>query len=652
MKKSINNSTWIFCIIACAMFTTSSLFAQVYDTEEIPMMRGVSNNFKSGWQTDALFTVGEAGADGSDYSEDRFNYRPLGVLDGMYAFKKSYGSIQLLVNHELSSSRGYPYTLANGTTLTGARITSFAVKQDFVSGNVGVQSAKLAYTTIYDRYFAEVVDPAQINGGSNPGSLDGLNRLCSANGIERNKFGFKSDIFFSGEETGGGQEFILDVKNEVLYCAPAMGRAAWESVTVMDNLDSDKVVVLIGDDRSGAPLILYIGEKNDSFSNDAPQFLKKNGLAKGHLFVWVATNGELSPEDWNGTGTSRSGSFVKIEHYNPSMAGMSGWDNVGYADQSTQDAMAAAVDNFQFSRPEDVETNPEDGTQAVIASTGRSSSFPSDTWGTTYLLDIENIALYNALNGPLEAINNIPADLKILYDGDDAGNGQVAGPDYGLRSPDNLTWGEDGYIYVNEDRSVGGFCSESGFEASVWQLNPNDGQLKRILQMDRSAVPFMQTDSNPNDCGNWESSGTIDVTRFFRTKQNETLLLLNVQAHSNDNSTNPNSPIGGDDDLSEGGQIFFASKLVESIARGQENTNYRVLEQNKAQNNSQFSVLVYPNPANELLNLSKETAYQLYDVLGTLVLEGTPTREINVSQINPGVYFLKMAGETQKVIIK
>lgn len=170
--------------------------------------------------------------------------------------------------------------------------------------------------------------------------------------------------------------------------------------------------------------------------------------------------------------------------------------------------------------------------------------------------------------------------------------------------------------------------------------------------MDRSAVPFMQTDSNPNDCGNWESSGTIDVTRFFRTKQNETLLLLNVQAHSNDNSTNPNSPIGGDDDLSEGGQIFFASKLVESIARGQENTNYRVLEQNKAQNNSQFSVLVYPNPANELLNLSKETAYQLYDVLGTLVLEGTPTREINVSQINPGVYFLKMAGETQKVIIK
>jgi hypothetical protein len=639
MKKT--KTTWSIGLFVLALSTFGSkLVAQSHDTEEVAMMRGVNKQLKNGWDVDPIFTVGETDNDGTDYSQDRFGYRVPGVPDGMYAFAAGFGRVNLFLNSELSANRGYPYTLANGTVLIGARVTRFRIQENFFTKDRGISNAALAYNKIIDRYYNEVTDASQINEGSG-GPNDGLNRLCSASGIERFKYGFRNDIFFTGEETGdGGQEFILDVNNEVLYCAPAMGRAAWESVTVMENFGSNKVVVLIGDDRGGAPLLLYVGQRNQSFTNNAPQFLKRNGLAKGYLFVWVADNGDRDPEAWNGTGTARSGKFVRIEHWNPSQAGQAGWDNAGWADQATQDDHAEAVGYFKFSRPEDVATNPVDGTQAVLASTGRDSQFPSDSWGTTYLVDLNASALYSALHGPLNGIEELPADISIIYDGDDAGNGQFAGPDYGLRSPDNLEWADDGFIYINEDRSVGGFCSTSGREASVWQVNPNTGELTRILEMDRSAVPFEQFDSAPNDCGNWESSGTIDVTRFFRTEPNETVLLLNVQAHSNDDDVKSDSPIGGDDDLSEGGQLIFVSKVVDPITEGPINRNYSEIS-DEEETEIGSSIEIYPNPADNVLNLSEESNYQMFDFLGNKVLEGPATRTIDVSSLKPGIYVLK-----------
>lgn len=614
----------------------------LFDTEEEAMMRGVTKHIKNGWSVDPIFTVGETDNEGTDYAQENFGYRPPGVMDGMYAFRKAQGKIDLLVNHELRDERGYPFQLGNGTMLTGARVSKFSIEQK--SGNLGIRSVKMAFDKIYDRYYDEVTEPEQLNEGAS--ATDGMDRLCSASGIETGKFGFVDNIFFTGEETGNGQEFALDVDKEVLYCVPALGRAAWESVCVMDNYGSDKVVILIGDDRGGAPLLLYVGEKGSSFTNQAPMFLKKNGLAKGILYVWVAENGDLTPEDWNGTGTNRTGTFVKIEHYNASMAGENGYDDAGWADQDTQDAAGIAVNRFNFSRPEDVATNPHDGSQAIFASTGRSSLYPSDAWGTTYLVDIDESIFGPALQGNLEDIDNIPTTISIVYDGDDAGNGQFDNPDEGLRSPDNLEWAEDGYAYINEDRSVGGFCLDSGKEASMWQLNPQTGELVRILEMDRSSVPFEQEDSAPGDCGNWESSGTIDVSKFFHTNHNETLLILNVQAHSNDNDAKPDSPIGGDDDLSEGGQLIFAKKTVEPIASGYA-SDYQGGSNKKSVVNK--GLIVSPNPANDIINLNTTTSFEIYDFSGNKVLQGDDTDSINIAALTPGIYVLKAKnGDTAK----
>jgi hypothetical protein len=227
-------------------------------------------------------------------------------------------------------------------------------------------------------------------------------------------------------------------------------------------------------------------------------------------------------------------------------------DSQGYYDDTclrsiaTGDEGDGGLEAFAFSRPEDLATNPADGSQVVLASTGRSSLFPSDAWGTTYIIDMD-----------LSDLSSPTAELTILYDGDDAGDGFFAGPDFGPRSPDNLEWASDGLIYIQEDRSVGGFCQTSTEEASIWQLNPelDAGSPLRIAQINRLAVlPDGQTDGDPGDCGDWESSGIEDVTHLFPTEYGETLLLFDVQAHSVRDGT-----IGGDDNLVQGGQLLFLS---------------------------------------------------------------------------------------------
>lgn len=335
-KHPLKRSALGLALLACSV---GSAFAQTTEPEQ---MTGLGD-----WRTEAVFTIGESFG----------GYTPPGIPDGQGAFDHG-NTVQIVANHELRSTQGYPYTLANGTTLTG-------------------------------------------------------------------------------EESYGGSEFILDVQDEVLYAAPWMGRAAWEAAAALEvpSINATHVAVIVGDDRGDAPLLLYVGEKQSG------GFLERNGLANGRLYMWVADNGDLSPADWNGTGTSRKGTFVEVNNYDPTQADTAedqrdlGFDELGFATQAELDAQKAAIGAFNFSRPEDVHTNPAPGKggQVVFASTGRNTSINegADLWGTTYLIDVK-------INYGRIQTGNIDATITILYDGDDAGAGQVVGPDFGIRSPDNL----------------------------------------------------------------------------------------------------------------------------------------------------------------------------------------------------------------------
>ena len=137
----------------------------------------------------------------------------------------------------------------------------------------------------------------------------------------------------------GGQEVAIDVDNKKAYVVPMLGRAAFENVCTVENFDSDKVVIIIGDDRQAAPLYLYIGQKEAEPAGDymPPDFLVRNGLGFGNLYVWVADNGMRDPEDFNGTGKSLMGKFVKIDHFDSSKVNTIGWDGLGFASIAVQD---------------------------------------------------------------------------------------------------------------------------------------------------------------------------------------------------------------------------------------------------------------------------------------------------------------------------
>ena len=362
------------------------------------------------------------------------------------------------------------------------------------------------------------------------------------------RFGLEDSIYFAGEEIEeGGQLYALDVVNRTLHAVPATGRAGYENVAVIPTGERGTVAILIGDDREGAPLLLYVGKKGALGDGS---FLDRNGLARGSLYTWVAEGGDTTPEEFGRTGESRTGRFVEIDIHDPDLAGAQHRDALGYVSQEMQDALSFGSEEFEvegagafhFSRPEDLAVDPHDPSRVVLSSTGRGSLYPSDDWGAVHIIDID--------------VAGLSATVNILYSGDDAGGGRFpGGPDFGLRSPDNLHWASDGSIYVQEDRStmVAEFGGSSGREASIWQLDPGTGQLTRIAELDRRAMPAGAVDTAPDDLGNWETSGVLDVTDLFGADR--TTLLVNVQAHSLRGDL-----VGGEDAATEsveGGQMVL-----------------------------------------------------------------------------------------------
>jgi hypothetical protein len=554
-----------------------------FDTTQPSQVKGLN-----GYTVDPIFTVGDKIG----------NYVAPGILDGIGAYSLNDTTVRVLVVNEVAATDGYKYTLKNGTQLPGARVNYFDVDKRTLQ----IVNAGLAHDTIINRK-GEVVDAAADL------EFGGIQRFCSAALFEANQFGagigLADRIFFSGEETYGGTQFALDTKTNVLYTLPWFGRAAWENVTELNTGRTDKVAFLIGDDRGPAPLILYIGDKNAK--NDG-SFLDRNGLGQGKLYVWVADDPsnatdpiEADPREFKGTNNSTVGKFVEIKYYDPALANTAvdgpdsdtsiqnelGYDAQGFATQAQQDKLAADVKAFLFSRPEDVSTNPKDGTQVVLASTGRETIFDGvDTYGTTYRIDVD----FNNIN-----TGDISAKIDILFDGN-------VTKDASLRNPDNLDWADDGKIYFNEDRAATAtiFAGTSKEEASIWRIDPSvanpSSTLTRIGQIDRSAVPSGQTDPSPTDIGNWETSGILDVSTLFGNAPG-TQFIFDVQAHSlRDGTIITATNIDGNGD----GTRTRQENLVEG---------------------GQLSFLIAPNA-----NLTQDTQF----------LAGTPNDDIVVAKATPG----------------
>ena len=487
-----------------------------------------SRNTNQQWNAFPLLTIGDQVA----------GYTPPGRLDGLGAFQLGDKKVQILANHEIAGNDGYTYKLKNGTELSGARISFFDVRSD----NFQIANAGIAYDAIVDRQGDEVSDAAQINEGNN--GKRGLSKLCSARSIQAGDFGFVDDIYFAGEEAKqgrshphGGSLWALDVHNRTLHALPALGRGAWENVTPLETGNSNSIALLMSDDTGPAPLYLFIGKK-ESGSNAA--FLQRNGLNEGQLYCWKSDTGHVNPETFNRTGTLSTGHFIPVKSRLPEEAGNNGYDRDGYLDSDSLRKSSFDKGCFQFSRPEDLHNDPEHPDQAIFASTGKGNIHPSDDWGTLYFV---------AVSFDNSDHNKIAAELMIAYDSDDDGK-----RDNGIRSPDNLTWADNKLVYVQEDKATRlNTFGANGIESSIWQFDPRTLTAERIAEINRKAVfPAGATDRKPNSTGSWESTGIIDVTHYFDTLPEETLLLTAVQAHK----------VGDGPDISgkqlvESGQLIF-----------------------------------------------------------------------------------------------
>ncbi len=310
--------------------------------------------------------------------------------------------------------------------------------------------------------------------------------------------------------------------------------------------------------------ILVANDNNYPFSQGREEDIDNNEAILINLEVPLNLDPNLGGSTVNPTFLTNSGDTEQPAQ----MTGLNGYqvdpiftvgeevDELGFATQAQQDELVLDASGFQFSRPEDVATNPEDGTQAVLASTGRGGRFTEDNWGTAYKIDVE----FGQSGDPLTG------QIDILYDGDDAGNGQFKDSDFGLRSPDNLDWADNGKILIQEDRATFAeedFGGTSGEESSIWELDPESSKLTRVAQMDRSTLPEGQTDSEPNDLGNWESSGILDVSQLF-DQASGTRFIYGVQAHSLEDG------IIADANLVQGCQLAFLT----TEALGQISTHY------------------------------------------------------------------------------
>lgn len=491
-----------------------------------------------GYAVTPLLTVGQTipGTTGDLNSTTAGDYAPLGVLDGIGAYELDADTVRIFVNHEVGPGIGYQYTLENGLSLAGARISYF----DIDKTSRQIVDSGLAYGRVYNRQGVEVAAVTDL-------STAGFDRFCSSALFEPNQFGpgrgIVDRIYFAGEEAStefgnpfGGTQWALDTATGELWALPDFGYGSWENVTQIDTGTTTHVAFLMGDDAEGRPLWMYVGEKSTA---PGASFLERNGLTGGQLYFWKSNTGEINADEFNvsenGPMPSLGGTWVEFTARVPANAGTPGYDSQGYKNDvlTLQDVVAAG--GFQFSRPEDLATNPANGTEVVFASTGRAGfANDADRVGDVYRINVD----FSNLDAPTAIVTN-------LYDGD-------ADPTQTLRSPDNLDWADDGFVYVQEDDAVAGLFGGNAVnphEASIVRLDPESGAVKRVAQIDRQHVlPLGTTDSSPTDVGNWESSGILDVSSLFGEAPGS-LLLFDVQAHSIRNG------IIGQHNLAEGGQL-------------------------------------------------------------------------------------------------
>jgi len=537
----MKNIARLFLVAAA---TTVSLSAQ-------SLIQGPSSSQSSyltptapGWSATAIMTVGDRVGGLSS------GYMFAGIPDGLGAYSNGDGTMTVLANHEI----GNDFTTG---VLKGA-VRAHGAAGGFVSKWV-INTSTWQVVSGGD-FVTSRLNQMMWNGTTwaAPTAAYAYLRPCSADLPKLSAFwdsttstGYNGLIFLNGEETGAeGKAFAFIATGDPTevgkaYELPHHGKYSYENLLARSNYGSTpgaanllQTVVVGTDDTTPGEVYVYIGTKTNTGNA-----VQKAGLTNGQLYG-VKVNagvtgytGAIALENASGI----NGTFALAPIFtNGTIAAKTG------AEFQTA-SLAAGV--TQFARPEDAHWVDENS--LIFATTGASGSAMANVTVTSkiYQLDFDS--------SMADGILTTGGSIKVVVDSD-----KITGLDgQKARSFDNLTIGDDGKLYIQEDPG------NSSYVAKHWIV---DHTLSTQALREASAVQIFESDRTRFTTGatqfqtlDEEHSGIIDITTIVNDGiAGSQWFLVATQNHAAASGANAAT-------LVEGGQFIALNKrLGSNVATG------------------------------------------------------------------------------------
>ena len=404
---------------------------------------------ENGWKSIEVITEGER-VTGNDSDND---WRMLSKMDGIGAYKKSSSTVKIQVNHELEGSDATISEIDIRTERLQQVIRNkFMVNGDSGDGNIDfVVSARRAF----DEWSPDL--------GRTWRTRSNFCRFCSSQSYEPNTFGpnrgFADRLYITGEECSRGRLMVLDLTNRRMYqlsgktgnSRAAGGRGgfpfdSFENAALLDTGETEHVALMLSADGGSETLMLYVGKKGyDNEGNPSSSFLARNGLMYGEWFYLGNVRQAGNERTWRG-------GFVTSED--------------------------AAIKMSKF---EDIDTNPNNGRQAVLAESNSG----------VYIVDFA-MKFTKEENGRTNFKKRESTFEMAMIS------------NYDFRSyqqPDNVDWTKNDLIFVNRDSGEGG----------IWKMRP-DGR-------DKTSIGKTATDG--------ESTGILDISHLLNYPPSMVMITTN-----------------------------------------------------------------------------------------------------------------------------
>ena len=433
------------------------------------------------WSALSVLTTGDAALNG---------YRMVGVPDGMGAFDNNDGTFTLLVNQEFGQTNGI--VRAHGST--GAFVSSWVIDKAtwrVLSGTDFLSSANNLYLW------------SATSSTWSSGVTTQIGRLCSADLAPVSAFynaststGYNGRIFLNGEEIGNeGRGFAWVATGAdagKVFELPHLGRYSIENLLAnpfLTGADANKTIVAGNDDSTPGQVYVWVGSKSNTGTA-----IDKAGLTNGTLYGVKVTNGGANYANAAVTRESAgaiNGTFTLVA---PTFS-TSNWGTTPGAAFQTASTTAGVT---EFARPEDGAWL--NASTFVFNTTGASIIPTGGTVGVT-----QSARLYKLVFGNTSDFTQ-GGTISLIVD-----SANLRGRDGDLaRSFDNLTVGNDGLIYVQEDPG------NVAYIAKHWVIDPNaanpTASALQILESDRSRFLTGGADFRTVD---EETSGIIDISSII-----------------------------------------------------------------------------------------------------------------------------------------